>query len=550
MNVQVTARKADEAQVKTAQAYENFLRALEFDFSSPRTAHNLAPYYRCLDSATIYGAGLLRVDFDSEIGEMLRGKLTDLDDLKKALAEIAKDGFTQNPFTVDCPDINACAWDPNFENVVEVGERALSKVLAAIEDEKEREDVRGFFVSEVRDEGEFGTGKDYMAKVYHLETKDHIYDVVAYPTRGSTKEGFMLDCRPTLIGRPWYTILVGRGPNADAPPVERYRPLIGPLYPIVQKLYLLSTLLNSGALQTGRVAYQLVQEGRQQAAPDFLSYLSMPSGERPTLHFNLTDDAVHHPPAGYRYTEMPVPDQRWLIEAYQEAKRELAEYGFPAPLSPDQSLTAASSSGYQSAFQAEQASFFVEPALRNLAASTKERFLIISAILKELNIKATIPVHPMAQGMGSRFNVPVTIKPEEIKDVDITVEFDATTQTGQFAQDEMDMRKLQATVMSRQTYMQRHYEDPVSEEERIKLEQGEMEMDKLALADALAIVQETRGDLMEQAAAEAGVPLPQDLAPAPGGPAPGEEFRQERPPAGAVPGVGAPVVPPQQGAPV
>ena len=93
--------------------------------------------------------------------------------------------------------------------------------------------------------------------------------------------------------------------------------------------------------------------------------------------------------------------------------------------------------------------------------------------------------------------------------------------------------------------MQAHYEDPLAEQERIDLDQAREEMKRLALQDAIAIVQASRGQMMQQVATEENVPLP-NLTPSPGGPAPGEEVRRERPEMGAFPGVGAPITPPMQ----
>ena len=131
-----------------------------------------------------------------------------------------------------------------------------------------------------------------MVKYYHLEDSEYIYDVFEGGPAGQ-----MLQCYPNPLGRPWYTFSAGKE-KPELAPVERYRPLIGPLYEIAYRLQIYGTLLASGALATGRPVYQEVKIGSR-AASGIDDFMGMKNDERPTLKFDIMDDALITPPDPY-----------------------------------------------------------------------------------------------------------------------------------------------------------------------------------------------------------------------------------------------------------
>ena len=526
--IQAAAYSSKPQDVAEAQTAENFLRAyFAHAAKSPADRRRKGQMVR-------YGMGPKRLCFTSEIIDALKGAK----DAAEMAEIIQEKEFSVNIFRSECPDIQAIAWEPNFSRVYELGERKYSELLHAFPDlEGEYADSYSYLTSlETAPEG----SSDYqkMIKYYHLEDGEYIYDVFEGGTQGQ-----MLQCYPNPLGKPWYTFAAGNE-TPELAPVERYRPLIGPLYSLCERRELLETLVLSGALATGRPVYQEVKTGGRSAA-GVEDFLGMPQEERPNLKFDLMDDAILTPRDGYEYKAFPTPPMEWVVNKEAQLRQEIMEKGFPAPLSPDQSMTAAASSGAQAAYGIEQAKFFIDPPLRNLARADVDEALIILGLIRELKLK--VAIRGLPSGVGS-YRELVRLDGSKIKEYDISCSFDAKTATMEYAESENDARRLQLGLMSRKRYMSHREADPLEEEEQIKREQMEMELDKMALADATQIINETRQDLMAQAAQQAQLPLPppvqptetNGLAPQSGGPAPGDVTRDERPPMGSFEGLGAP----------
>ena len=526
--VQVSSYSDKPEDVDQAQNIENFLRAyFAHAAKSPADRRRKGQMVR-------YGMGPKRICFTQEIIEKLAGAKDN-----DAITEIlTKEDFSINIFRSECPDIQAVFWEPDFSRVGELGERKCAELLHAFGDLASENNEAYQCLTSLETASEGSSDYQKMVKYWHYEDAEYIYDVF----EGGDK-GQMLQCYPNPLKRPWYTFAAGNE-TPESSPVERYRPLIDPLYPLCERRQFLRTLIDSGALATGRPVYQLVRKGSR-AVSGIEDYLATPSAERPVLKFDLMDEAVQTPPEGFEYAGFPTPDMRWVMEAEAKLGQEIAEKGFPAPLSPDQSMTAEASSGAQAAFGIEQAKFFVEPPLRNLARADVDEALIILGLVRELKLKVAIRALP--SGVGSVREL-VRLDGEKIKEVDVSCSFDAKTASMEYAERESDARQLQLALMSRKRYMSRRVDDPVEEEEQIKREQMEMELDKLALQDAMQIINETRQDVMAQAAQQAQLPLPppvqppetNGLAPQSGGPAPGDVTRDERPPGGSFEGLGAP----------
>lgn len=533
LSIQVSSYSDDPKDVAQAQDIENFLRAYHaHDSKGPADRRRKGQMVR-------YGMGPKRGCFTSEIIDKLKG-VKDAEEMARILQETE---FSVNIFRSEAPDIQAVAWEPNFSRVYEVGERKCSELIHAYDGLEDEYPESFEYLTSLETAPETTSEYQRMVTYYHMEDGENIYDVFGPSPYAKGNEGWMLQCYPNPLGRPWYTFAAGKE-KPELALVERYRPLIGPLYEIAARLQIYGTLLASGALATGRPVYQEVKVGGR-AAADINDFMAMPQADRPNLRFDIMDDALQHPREGYEYKPFPTPDLNWLLSAYQEAKREMAEYGFPAPLSPDQSLLGEASSGAQAAYGIEQAKFFVEPPLRNLANAYVQEFLNVLGLIRELKLKVAIRALP--SGVGS-YRELVKLDGAKIKEVDIACSFDAKTATMEYAERESDARQLQLGLMSRKRYMSRRVDDPVEEEEQIKREQMEMELDKMALADAIQIINETRQDMMAQAALQAQLPLPapvqptetDGLAPQSGGPEPGAMTRDERPPMGSFEGLGAP----------
>lgn len=504
-----------------AQDTENFYMSMFADWESGSDYHVDSPRTLSIGGMVYYGPAVVRLDWCSRIRDELRS-YTSADKLTAELDKLLKE-FNGNPFELHWPHWGAFFHEPDFSIMGEKGQATVSSLLRNYGGD---DDVRGHLTS--------GTQKEYESDwqetvdVVHLETRDFIYDLVQGPK--------MLSCRPNVAGRPMYVFAAGHV-NPETAPKERYRPLIAPIYPIVEKLRVLGTLLNSGALTEGRTGYQLVADGKQGA--NAFTWAAQPAGDRPVLAFDLTKSAVENPPPGYHYETMPVPPRDTIVSAYQEAKNELREYGFPAPLSPDQSLTASSSSGYQAHQVMDQAAMFIDPGLGRLADMDKGLCILVGEVVKGLDLKVSVPVFKT----GQRTRETVTVTADHFTDIDIALELSAKLASTEYGEKETDRRDLELGLMSRHTYMTKWYEDPLDELERIDNEKLGIAIDEMADQEVLRIIQANAGIIADQEAAQQGIPAPQQPVPAQGGPAEPGGIRAARPEGGSMPGLGATMTP-------
>ena len=492
-----------------------------------------------------YGCGPLRLDFTDAVREQLQFEMDPDEEYAGQAAELIKEmaakakrfykeGFQGNPFVIESPDLNALAWPADFSTVAEVGERTVSQILRAYEGKLGYDESVGFrwLTSDTMQEGVFSGSSTETVKLYHLETEQFTYDVLEHGGR----EGMLLELRPVLIGRPWYTFTAGKLTSSNEPR-HAFQPLIGPIYPVCQKLEVTGTLINSGALNTGRNMWQLVDNGR--GPQNFIDVLNKQDTDWNTISFDPTQQMLSTPPDGKHWEPVLIPEQGQLIRAHELLLQELGEKGFPSVLMPDTSIDV--KSGYDRARQMEAATAFITPPLRNLAAAWQELFLQVSEICRTLDVPITITTRPRAQGENLKMQETITIQPEDFREQDLEVSFESIPATVLHAMRESDMRMLQGGTMSRRTFMANHYDDPLEEEEEMKRERMTAFLDGLAEQDVQAVIQVVRGQYTMAAAADAGVPTEALAEMA------GVGGRPERPPEGsASPGLGAPLVPGEQ----
>lgn len=545
IEISVIARDDTPSALKGASNTEDFLNALFFDFKRRQSNRFYAPDRRRIGQATRYGCGISRLDFADGIRQLLAGKhIKDKDEMRAAIREKLERGedaspaFSSNPFVDVTPDLDACAWEPDLDAFCEIGDKKISDIIAAYPDLED--DPRALLLTSETMEEYAQTGTyDKLCKVYHLETEEYIYDIV-----GTKDDTLMLDYRPNWAGRPNYSLVPGHiGPDRE--PHLMFRPLIGNLYPIVEMENLLGTLIDSGALQTGRNMWQEVSEMRR--AADIISIVQQPSEQMPVIRFDLTSDTLPPPRDGFRWEPIAVPDQQQVIRAWEIVQDRLLQYGYPQSISPSGSSDA--TSGHDRSVQQKPASSFLEPPLRNIADAWKEKFTLALEILKELGVPCTLPARQLAKGASLEAKKTVTIRPEDLQDQDIIVSFKSTDKAEQFAQDEADNRNYQLGMISKQTILMHRFPDWQAEQERIKREPLETEIDALTRQDTMTIILDQRGDNMQQAMVAAGLPLSEsELAPPQAGGGIDGQPRNERP-AEPMPGVGMPATPAEQSQP-
>ncbi len=522
LGVQVSARSSKPGAMKSAQTTESFDFQFWHNFSDLPTD----PFRRRLDQQTFYGIGILHPTFVPDVRQKLFRKTPK--DVAEMLELLGTEEFTENPFTLECPSLGSTYWEKDFSVVCEIGSQNIAHYYdEAYEGDEDHKQFVNWLTSDTLAEDSEWSNK---VQHYHLETAEWIYDVLEHPG-GESVNAHMLEARPNVAGRPWYTFTVGHL-TSDDEPHDQYVPIIHAVYAICQKINILETLVNSGALQTGRNMWQLVDIGS--GVRDAIDILGDKNWQmQPEILIDPMTEQLQNPPDRKEWKVVPIPDQRQLIAALQEKKRELAEEGFPLGLSPGSPDQQGASSGYQAAIQVQQAITLLDPPLRNAAKAEKQLFELISDIIIGLKVPISLPVHISRD--RSDVQQVTTLTPEDIKEVDRTVSYSSIPESAKITMDEANLRNVEAGTMSRETYMKLKYDDPLAEEKRIRQERLGVQVQQLADTDSIAIIQEVRGEVAQEVAAEEGLPLPPD---------------PQRPPEGSVvPGLGAPAEPPPQSQP-
>ena len=489
------------------------------------------------------GAGFLGLRFKPNVRKLLSAaEFTDVPSLVDAARAAFSGGFSENPFLVECPSLETVFFEPDLSVVCEAGQRSISQTLS-IYDGLSYSETAGFHWITSDTIPEFDFSWDRMVTYYHLETAEFIYDLIE---RLPGETPHLLERRPNVAGRPWYTITPGHINNEPSPD-KRFQPLIAAVYPTVQIMNVTRTLLQSGALNTGRPMYQEVAErGSASTLPEIMA---QPMEQRPVILFDPSQKVLDRPRRGYRYDVVPAPSMEWVISAYQESKKDLQDWGFPISLSPQASTSGDAASGVQAMQEMEVAAHYLNPALTNVARSLSELLILLGDVIKGLELPVTIPMRRRAEGGDRRVRETVTVSPADFQEQDLEVRLESVPASAKIAIKEDERRDLQLGLMSKRTWMMRRYDDYLAEQKRIQIDKAYAFADEKALETVQQFIQAQSGAIAAQVAAEQNIPLPPGLIPQSGGPAPDEAERFACPPV-PVQGAGTPNPIPEQAGPL
>ena len=519
--IEVSSRSSKDAGVEAAQRVENFYYAFLSESMRQRPGGILSPYRRHIDDMTSKGAGFLHLVLNPKVRAELTGDLNDVEAMVAAAKKAFSDGFKENPFLVECPQLETIYFPNDLREIAEIGVRAVSAVLTSYDGLDYKREV-GFEWLTGDTMREYQSDWNDTITYYHLETSGFIYDLL---DEANDREPFLLERRPNVTERPWYTIAPGHVNNHPSPD-KRFQPLIAGVYPTVQIMNVTRTLLQSGALNTGRPMYQEVADGR--SGPDLMGILNQPAEQRPIIHFDPSEQVLKKPRKGYHWEVVPTPSPEWLQIANEQSQRDLRDWGFPVGLSPDAPTSADASSGIQAAHQMEVAVNYLDPALGNVARSLRELLIQLGDAIKGFGLPVTIPVRKRAEGGDMRVRETVTVRPDDFQEQDIEVRLESIPATARQAIKEDERRDMQLGLMSRRTWLRRRYDDYIAEEKRILIDKAYVFAEEKALETVKRFIAQNSDAIAAKVAAEQGIP-PTPLIPQDGGPAPGEEARFARP---------------------
>ena len=530
IKILVASRKQQSISVEKAQNIENFFYRIYYDLRRKRTSRIRAPDDRAIRYQVADFVGIRHIDWAPHVREKLFGKLGGtIDDLPAKLRKLFKDGFEGNPFELSAPDPLRVFWNDDMSTVAEIGRVGIDqlRVSYGLSESIDFTAITSSLKAQDTEQHDPAT-----IPFYHVETNDFVYEAIAVP--GNNEHQLMLRVSPNPAGRPRYTFAPGHEGTGDEP-WQYFRPLLAPLYSVAELLNITGTLMTSSALKTGRAPYQRVKVGS--GADDFSSLMARPDNERNIIFIDTATDTWPDAGDGYEWKPVPSPDMNMLLATHQHLLGEFRDFGFPAILSPGASIDA--SSGYDRAQQMEGAQDFLEPPLTNIASAWYEHFLQIAEMIKAVNLSVTIPVMQIAQGEDTRVRPMVTIKPEDLEDIDLEVRFESIPRVVQFAEDESDRRDVELGFMAESTYMAKKYQDPAREAKQVSLDRVARASAEAANEFAMQFIKQMAPDIAQRIAAELALPaMVQQLQ--------GAASRPARPAGGSVPGLGSPAVPPVQ----
>ena len=543
LKIRVNAREDSDKAIESAQKVKNAFYFIGDDFSSQRPSQLYAGHRRAMDLQVAKGCGPRHLDFSKEIrAALFNQKLDDAAGLNRVLSGV-EEAFKRNPWVIECPDLEALRWDPDLSTVAEVGEKQIS-ALKEVSDLELREYLLRYpgFVSETMQEN---AKVEDVARTYHLETSEFIYDVIdASGSRGQAwgHEAHMLEFRPNLLGRPWYTLTPGNF-TGSRNVGEAYEPLIAVVYPLVERLSVLNTLLNSAALQTGRIGYQEVAIGAN--AISAVDFMHLPDADRKTDEFSFVEFGRRNPRDGFEWKPMPVPDLSVLLEMSRSTQDEVERKGFPPVLDPSAILKA--ESGYDRNQISSAAAHRLDPPLRNMAASVKQHFIDIAEISSGLPISIQLPVVDIAGGHDLRIVDMATLDPDDWRDIQLQVSYESIDLGAESVRQEMNLRLFEAGFMSRQTLMKSIYDDDQEEENRINSDRVTGVVAARVTKDIEGVISGAAPQVLAEELANAGVPLSEaEMDQALLESQEQEQSNGSRPAGNSFPGTGAPAVPPVQ----
>ncbi len=526
--IEVAAKEIEDKD--KAQDIKNFLYALYHDLRRKRTSRFRAPDDRAIRYQVSDFVGIRHLDWSRDVLKKLYdGGAGEITDIVATMKKVMKGGFQGNPFELRAPDPLRMYWSEDGSMVAEIGTVAVSLLLEAY---PEHEATFSDITSVLR-AGDTPSSDPNSIPFYHIETNDYIYEAISVLGKEGSAEALLLRVQSNAAGRPRYTFAPGHESTGDEP-WQYFRPLLAPLYSIAEQLNILGTLLTSAALQTGRAPYQEVKVGSQ--ADDFGALLSRPAEEVNVVYLDKTKPVWPPNRDGYKWEPVPAPDLNVLLIVYQQKVAEFQQAGFPSILSPDAQIDA--ESGYDRSRQMEGAQDFLSPPLENIASAWYEIFMIALDQIDTVGLPVTMSVKRIAQGEDAGVRPQVTIEPGDLtKDFELEVKFLSIPKVVQFAEDESDRRDVELHFMARSTYMKKRYDDPIREMEQVALDRVGVASEELAQKMAIEFIKTMAPDIALQVAAEEQLAIPIQEN---GG------TDNARPAAGAVPGVGAPVVPPVQ----
>ncbi len=223
------------------------------------------------------------------------------------------------------------------------------------------------------------------------------------------------------------------------------------------------------------------------------------------LEVELVGDRFVAPPPGYRIVQSQIGMNEDTKNAFAITDQKMQGYGYPRILGQPEEYDA--KSGYDRAKAGESVSSIMDPPLESIAATTGAILRAIFAAIKELNIPVTFRHFGQTDVAPRNVMQSITIKPEDIVDVDMSVSFDSLTQYARAALIEQGEVLLEKGRISEDMFLRDYMgiDDPARLKRKIFMEKAERIGEDHALQAASALFIKVQGDIEAEALTEGGM---------------------------------------------
>lgn len=334
-----------------------------------------------------------------------------------------------------------------------------------------------------------------QVELYIVSDDDMIYQCLR-SVEGKREDLTVFDRKPNIFERPAFFPTEGEL-TGDSHPLYATRPLVQGLYQTVPYRNIAMNAKLSAGVDTAQQRYAL-----KKINPD------IPDASDGALEIRVVDNVLL-PPDGYEIVQPGIATGPDLRDAIELISAEQSKYGMPRILGKQQEEVTASS-GYQQAQQQDIVQSLLDPPLGHFAAMLQSQlFPAMAAGVRNLGIDMTVVNIKQQQTAGRPQNVQdsVTIRPDDIIDVDVSVTFNATTIFSRTAMEEEGMKMMAQDLMHPTEFLQdiRGVVDTEAWYKQLGQDKMRKYASELAITDARAAIDQLRAQFTQQGVQQAGV---------------------------------------------
>jgi hypothetical protein len=338
--------------------------------------------------------------------------------------------------------------------------------------------------------------------LYIVEDKDFCYHMLLSGKSGSDGrfEDALIGVYKNYFGTPAFFDFDARV-SGDPREIDSVIPLIDGLYQTEPLVALFGTLVMDAGVRAVQARSNLNPAPGPEAAQER-------SDAGPNIIVRDIGGGYRLGPGGYIIA--PSADQlpKDVIVAYQNAKADSLTYGMPPVIGQPQEVHA--SSGYDRSKAQDAVSSRMDTPLEHIGDGCAGMLGAEFHGIKELGIAITIrnpqnieESSPVAQNVAKA----ITITPDMIEDVDLSVTFDSKTQYSRIAELEESMKLRTAGLMHKREILRdvRGIDDPARWEVEKLYSDADEFIESEALADVKALLIQIKGLVGEQAVNASGM---------------------------------------------